>query len=954
MKHLLLSILSVFLVQSVFSQEDMTVHEGLLSVKDGAFMSVHGDARVSLGATVHNSDTIYLFQDWINNSGGAAFSSYGLGYVRLFGDDQRIRGLDTTVFSELWLEQTGIKYADIEVLIDTRLLLNDREFSLDSHVVRVRNPALTSVPTTGGFVSSIEDGGLLRYTGQTSDYYFPVGSSLGTTRFRPLTITPTQPNMRWLVRMANVDATIEGFDRSVRDSFVCEVNPDFYHRVYRDSGVGDAALAIHYESAVDGLYDDIGHWQNIPQWESIGPATVGFDPIFNHDILSVGNHSDFAEPAFALIDSAEEQLLTASPNPACQDSTITISAAGGFAQYDFYVNGILVQSSTDSFYINSFSDGDIVNVIIDDAACIYRTNSITLQVFESSVSLAASDTSVCPGTGVIFTTTSGFDIYDFYVNGILIQSSNSQTFIHVPLNDGDIISVIVTNTTTGCQYTSDDLIMTVFENSVTLTASDTTICPSETIQFAASGAFELYEFYVNGNLVQSSPSSGFISSSINNGDIITVTATDSTVLCTYTSNQIQITVYDNTVNLNAFPQLLCPGDTTLLQATLGFDNYQFIQNGIIIQAGSDPFIQTNSITNGDSIYVISTDNSVNCSYTSNVIIMTVYDEQVELTASPTTACPDEQVTFTATTGFDVYYFLVNGVQQQVGPSNIFNTTTLSNNDVVQVVAENTTTGCSYSSAFIQMTILEDGVDLVLSDDEICEGEILTATATSGFDTYDFSVDGLLVQSGSSPIFNTSDLSDGDIIFVTAYASGCSYSNASLQITVFPGVSITAYGDTTIAASTSATIGATGAQGYSWTPTDDLSCANCPEPIATPTAPTTFTVVGFNDFGCTDTAQVFIDLVPYDSNLIFVPNALTPNGDGKNDTWEIIDLNTLFPDNEVVILNRYGDEVFEQAPYLNGFDGRYGGGELPAGTYYFILNLGNNYGVIKGDLTIIRE
>ena len=54
------------------------------------------------------------------------------------------------------------------------------------------------------------------------------------------------------------------------------------------------------------------------------------------------------------------------------------------------------------------------------------------------------------------------------------------------------------------------------------------------------------------------------------------------------------------------------------------------------------------------------------------------------------------------------------------------------------------------------------------------------------------------------------------------------------------------------------------------------------------------------------------------------------------------------------MNRWGDIVYSTQDYQNQWDGTYGSGRLPAGTYYYILDLGAPWGVQKGDVTIIRE
>ncbi|MDC0231394.1 gliding motility-associated C-terminal domain-containing protein, partial [Aureispira] len=89
------------------------------------------------------------------------------------------------------------------------------------------------------------------------------------------------------------------------------------------------------------------------------------------------------------------------------------------------------------------------------------------------------------------------------------------------------------------------------------------------------------------------------------------------------------------------------------------------------------------------------------------------------------------------------------------------------------------------------------------------------------------------------------------------------------------------------------------------------------------------------------------------NILFIPNVLTPNNDGFNDTWFVKNIH-LFPKNAVTIVSRWGDVVYSTNNYQNNWSGNYGSGLLPSGTYYYILDLGGSWGVFKGDVTILRE
>ena len=86
---------------------------------------------------------------------------------------------------------------------------------------------------------------------------------------------------------------------------------------------------------------------------------------------------------------------------------------------------------------------------------------------------------------------------------------------------------------------------------------------------------------------------------------------------------------------------------------------------------------------------------------------------------------------------------------------------------------------------------------------------------------------------------------------------------------------------------------------------------------------------------------------------WVPNVMTPNGDGLNDLLKIPCL-TAFPDNEIRVYNRWGDRVYDSAPYNNNWGGTFKGELLPPGTYYYILRLSpEDTEGTQGFFTILR-
>lgn len=94
-------------------------------------------------------------------------------------------------------------------------------------------------------------------------------------------------------------------------------------------------------------------------------------------------------------------------------------------------------------------------------------------------------------------------------------------------------------------------------------------------------------------------------------------------------------------------------------------------------------------------------------------------------------------------------------------------------------------------------------------------------------------------------------------------------------------------------------------------------------------------------GCTDSASVLINLSTVTSEIsTLIPNAISPNGDGKNDVWKLDFINLLYPNATIDIFNRWGQNLFSSIGYQTPWNGRYNGELVPDGTYYYAINLNN--------------
>ncbi len=108
----------------------------------------------------------------------------------------------------------------------------------------------------------------------------------------------------------------------------------------------------------------------------------------------------------------------------------------------------------------------------------------------------------------------------------------------------------------------------------------------------------------------------------------------------------------------------------------------------------------------------------------------------------------------------------------------------------------------------------------------------------------------------------------------------------------------------------------------------------------------------NEYGCESMDSVMLNTKPCCE--LYLPSAFSPNGDGKNDLFRILNpgrhkLETL------KVFNRFGEEVFETSNELNGWDGSHNGVAQEMGVYFYILKYdcdGKNT-LLKGEVTLVR-
>jgi gliding motility-associated-like protein len=239
-------------------------------------------------------------------------------------------------------------------------------------------------------------------------------------------------------------------------------------------------------------------------------------------------------------------------------------------------------------------------------------------------------------------------------------------------------------------------------------------------------------------------------------------------------------------------------------------------------------------------------------------------------------------------------------------------------------------GTGISTAPSTLTIVSDATGTE------CEQATInfTATATNCANpVYYWGINGAIAQTGGDT-FSTNALQNGDNVAAVITCDCSTGSTSNTLTTTLVQSTLDAGTDEIIPLGTSVQLNGSGATTYSWSPTETLNNPSIARPTATPTGSTTYYVTATSG-GCTFRDSVNISVV----SEIGVPNTFTPNSDGVNDTWEILNVEN-FPKIKITVYDRWGQQVYKTIGYPQSkwWNGTRGGSQLPASTYYYVISL----------------
>jgi gliding motility-associated-like protein len=620
---------------------------------------------------------------------------------------------------------------------------------------------------------------------------------------------------------------------------------------------------------------------------------------------------------------AISSIATQTAACATANGSATITAIAGWgAPYTYSVNGSVVTGSV----VTGLQANNYTAQVSDALGCV---NSLTFAIVNPNapvLSIASNTAVICSGQSVTLTPTGATN----YTLGTITFTNN------IVLTPGATTVVTITGTDAS-SCTSAPLTVTVTVNAlptISVAATSTAICSGNTSTLTANGA----DSYVW--------TSGPITADyvVTTAGTYTVVGTNSVTGCESAEAMITVTVGATpTVAVASQTNVLCFGNT----------------NGAVDITTSATTLSitpaTTSLTVGSYTFTI-TDLATTCT---NTVAATIAGPTVALTAvvnntTTNTSCatPNGAFTVTALGGTPNYTYNATNttgvfVNQGTGTQNI------------TVVDAN---GCTYTVSATIPGANTPSISAATQTNVLCNGGNTGAagiTVINGTPTYTYTW-----SNNAGLNSNTqANLPVGPYTVTATDAGSCTVTQAfiitepSAINAITSNVTAPCVGQSN-GAITIELIGGTPAYNVSWNPTGNISTSGNTSSINDVSEGQYIaTITDANS--CSYQYPVQLTAADGIGCTLQIPEIFSPNGDGKNDTWEIKGLEN-YPNNNVTVFNRWGDQVFKAEPYKNDWDGTntgdksiLGKGALPAGTYYFILDLGNGDKPITGYVQITK-
>jgi gliding motility-associated-like protein len=402
--------------------------------------------------------------------------------------------------------------------------------------------------------------------------------------------------------------------------------------------------------------------------------------------------------------------------------------------------------------------------------------------------------------------------------------------------------------------------------------------------------------------------------------------------------------------VSASPSTICAGDGTQLNAGGGSGYSWAPATGLSCTTCPNPNANPTTTTT----YTVTVTGG-NCpSVTATVTVNVNPAPTVSVSPSGPTICQGGNVTITASGGTGYSWSPATGLSCTTCP----NPTASPAASTSYTVTVSDANGCTATSQ-VNVNVINCNVPIAAfgaSDSAICPNScvVFSDSSLGNVTTWAWTFqNGTPATSSSQNPGSVCFSSPGNNLVTLIVSNGAGSDTTTMIVNVYNPPTASAGPDVTINIGQSTQLNASGGGSYSWSPGGSLSCTTCPDPVASPTATTTYCVQVTDSNGCrsTDCMTVIVDI---NCPELFLPTAFSPNGDGMNDFFYPISpcIETM----KLLVFDRWGEKVFESTDPTKKWDGTFRGFVLDAAVFVFYFEAtlidGTSFKQ-KGNVTLVR-
>ncbi|HTA81858.1 MAG TPA: gliding motility-associated C-terminal domain-containing protein, partial [Bacteroidia bacterium] len=294
---------------------------------------------------------------------------------------------------------------------------------------------------------------------------------------------------------------------------------------------------------------------------------------------------------------------------------------------------------------------------------------------------------------------------------------------------------------------------------------------------------------------------------------------------------------------------ICPGDTMGLLAG-GASTYTWSPStGLNVTTGSHVIASPGTT----QTYTVTGYNGSLCSDTASIVVLVYPHSTVTISPVSPNICSGDSVTLNASGATNYSWSPGSGLSCIL----CSNPNASPSSTITYTVTGKGTGGCASKDSVVLAVTPTPTLLITPSKPAICKG-ISVPLVVSGASSYTWSPPGGL--SCTSCDSTTANPGSTSIYTVTGTSSGCS-SKDSVTVTIDIPVVTPSASSPTICSGSSSVLSATGATNYTWSPPGGLSCTSCDSTTANPGSSTTYTLIGIDTAGCSDTTSIILTVTP---------------------------------------------------------------------------------------------